>query len=402
MNILQIVPQIPYPLDSGARIGIFNITKHLSLRGHSIIMVALVNETFVKHRELEEYCDLILIHKDTRNHIIGMLGNLFSKVPYTISKYYSLYVLQRLKEIVKNTKIDIIHVDHLHMALYGKLLEEEFKIPITLRQHNVEHVIWERFYQTRNNPIIKLYSYLQFKKVKIFEKELCKCFDSVFAITRNDQERIKKLDPSIKVLTIPAGVDKTYYYPLNILEEKGTIIFVGSLDWIANDDGILWFVRNVFPLICDKYSQVKFNIVGKNPSKQVMALRNSNINVYPNVPDVRDYIAKSEVFIVPLRIGGGMRLKILEALAMKKAVVSTSIGCEGIDIKDKKDLLIADTEKEFAQNVIFLLENKHCQEKLRSHGYNTVLKKYSWGNVVENIEHEYQSVILEYKERIKS
>lgn len=400
MNILKIVPQVPYPLDNGARIVMFNTTKQLAQRGHFIIMLALGEKRCVKPKGLEEYCRLEVVPKNTNNSLTGMVFNLFTQKPYTISKYYSFAIEQRLSDIMSREKIDIVHVDHLHMASYGKFVREKWGVPIVLREHNVETTIWKRFYSLQNNPASKAYAFLQYKRVKAYEKEMCQAFDRVLAITRNDQERINQLDPSIKVSIIPAGVDTSYFYPQLVQEERHMITFVGSMDWEANIDGVLWFAKRVFPRISGKNCpKARLWLVGSNPRKEIKKLRSYNIEVRPNVSDVREYLSKSEIIIVPLRIGGGMRLKILEALAMKKPVVSTSVGCEGIDVKHKRDLLVADTEEEFARSVLLLIEDKSCREKLALQGYNTVLRKYSWEEITKSLEAEYYSIILENQKK---
>ena len=399
MRILQIVPQIPYPLDNGARIGVFNITKYLALRGHSITMLALSQKEGFKPRELEKYCHLEVISKDTQNRVAGMFFNLFSQKPYTISKYDSLGAKQRLKEIMSQGKIDIVHVDHLHIAAYGKFLKAEWGVPIVLREHNVENTIWKRFYQLQNNPLIKAYAFFQYKKVTAYEKMMCQSFDRILVNTKEDQERIKKLNPHIKISIIPGGVDTSYFFPQLIEEEPYTITFVGSMDWAANIDGVLWFVEKVFPLIQQKYPRMKLCLVGSNPVKKINILKSAFIDVRPNVPDVREYIAKAKVFVVPLRIGGGMRLKILEAFAMQRAVVSTSVGCEGIEVENNRELMIADDEHDFAQQVVSLLSDREKRVRLGKQGYDLVKRKYSWEKVAESFEAVYEKIIQNSKPR---
>jgi glycosyltransferase involved in cell wall biosynthesis len=392
MNILQIVPQIPYPPDNGARIGIFNVTKHLALRGHNIVMFSLGTDRDTKQKELEEYCELYTVEKDTKTSFSGIVSNLFESTPYTILKYYSADVLRKLMNVSRVRKPDVVHVDHLHMAIYGKLLKQHCDVPIALREHNVEYVIWERFYKVQKNPFIKAYAYLQYEKVKQYERTMCGYYDRVFAITQDDEERLRRLNKSIKTTVIPAGVDTAYFASKQTIEEY-SILFLGSLDWQANIDGLLWFIEKIFPLVLKQDLSVKLLIVGKNPVGKIMALRSSQIEVHPNVPDVREYIEKAKVFIVPLRIGGGMRLKILEAFAMQKAIVSTSVGCEGIEVENDKELMIADDEQSFAEQVISLLSDGGKRKRLGNQGYELVKRKYSWERVAKSFEAVYEELV---------
>jgi glycosyltransferase involved in cell wall biosynthesis len=395
MNILQIVPQIPYPLDNGGRIGIFNITKHLALRGHFIIMLALDKKN--KTKELQNYCHLEVVGKNTKNNPAGMFFNLFTTTPYTISKYHSSNAERIIDNIIRREKIDIIHVDHLHMAGYGEYTKNKWSVPAVLREHNVETIIWERFYPLQNNLLKKAYAFLQYKKIKAYEKRMCRIFDRVFVITEDDFKRIKRFDPSIRATVITAGVDTSYFYPQSVKEESKSIAFVGSMGWIANIDGIQWFVKQIFPLIQRRSPGVKLRIIGNNPANEVVRLRSPDIDIIPNVLDIREYISKAEVVIVPLRIGGGMRLKILEALAMKKAVVSTSIGCEGINVELGREILVADDEETFAGHILRLFEDRDYREKLALQGYQKVLSKYSWEKIAKSLEDEYERVILEHR-----
>ena len=360
-------------------------------------MLALSHKREIKAQELEKHCHLEVVFKDTRNKGTGMFLSLFSQKPYTISKYYTLRAEHRLSEIMRRRIIDIVHIDHLHMAAYGKFLKAHWRVPVVLREHNVENVIWERLYQVQNNPLAKAYAFSQYRKIKGYEKLMCQSLDRILAITMDDQKRIMLLDPSIKVSVIPAGVDTDYFYPQAAPEEHHAITFVGSMDWRANIDGVLWFVDKVLPAIHNKYPQMKLCLVGSNPAKKIRMLRNSFIDVRPNVPDVREYMAKAEILIVPLRVGGGMRIKILEALAMKKAVISTSIGCEGIDVKHGEDVLVADSEEEFIKSISLLIENRDYRQRLGIQGCNTIQKKYSWEAIAKSIESNYEDVISEYQ-----
>lgn len=367
------------------------------MRGHSIVMLTLSRNREIKVQELEKICHLEVVYKDTRNKGTGVFFSLFSHLPYTISKYHTLRAEQRISEIMRRRSIDIVHIDQLHMAAYGKFLKARWRVPVVLREWNVENVIWERLYQVQNNPLAKAYAFSQYRKIKNYERGMCRSLDRVLAITVADQKRIRQLDPSIKVSVIPAGVDTDYFYPQTAPEEHQTITFVGSMDWRANIDGVLWFVKKVLPALHNKYPHLKLYLVGSNPVKKIKMLQNSFIDVRPDVPDVREYMAKAEMLVVPLRIGGGMRIKILEALAMKKAVVSTSIGCEGIDVKHGEDILVADSEAGFIKGISLLIENRNYREKLGTKGRNTVQKRYSWEAIAKSIESNYEDVISEYQ-----
>ncbi|MCD6468890.1 MAG: glycosyltransferase [Thermoplasmata archaeon] len=393
MRILQLTPRIPYPLDDGGKIGIFGITKYLALRGHEITLLSIAPSQNSDISGLREYCKVETVIMNTANSYLGMLFNLFSKTPYTISKYHGSAVLHKLKDLLQKNRFDIVHVDHLHMAYYGKFIKEEFGLPVVLREHNVESTIWERYYRGISNPLVKAYARLQFKKLYKYESKIAADFDRCLMITEKDKERIERMNPAIKACVIPAGVDTSYFHPVAVPIEPYSIVSVAAMDWPPNIEGILWFTAKIWPIIRQRIPQVKFYIVGKNPPTEVEGLAGKDIIVTGFVRDVREYMAKAAVFIVPLRSSGGMRIKILNALAMGKAVVSTSVGCEGIDVENGRNICIANTEKEFAERIVELLEDESKRKELGGKGLNLIRQKYQWERIAERIEDEYKKVL---------
>lgn len=393
MKILQLTPRNPYPPDDGGKIGIFGITKYLSLRGHDITLLSIVSNQNDDISGLRKYCKVETVTMNTTNNYIDMFFNLFSSVPYTVSKYHRKPFLEKLNKFLQETQFDIVHVDHLHMAYYGKFVKERFGIPVVLREHNVESTIWERYYREVANPFVKLYTRLQFEKVYRYESRIVEDFDQCFMITKQDKKRIERMNPKVKASVIPAGVDTSFFYPMDLPIEPCSVVSVASMDWPPNIKGILWFITKIWPLVKQKIPQAKIYIVGKNPSPEVKELAAKDIIVTGFVDDVRQYMAKAAVFIVPLKAGGGMRIKILNALSMGKAVVSTSIGCEGIDVENGKNIYVADTENEFAQRIMELLEDSNKRDKLGEAGLLLVREKYQWERVAEQIENEYERII---------
>lgn len=397
MKILQITPRLPYPLVDGGSIESYNTIKYLALRKHDITLISLVVER-KKVPELEKYCKLISIEKDTKNNFLGYIFNIFSNTPYTISKYLSNNIKKEIRELLKKDKYDIVVLNQLHTAYYGIFIKEEFNMPVVLREQNVETIIMRRFYKNNKNLFIKLYAYLQYKKLYKYESKICEIFDRCIMITKNDEKIIKEMNPNIKTNVIPAGVDTSYFSPIKVREEAFSIVSIASMDWLPNVEGIKWFCDKVYPLIRKIIPKIRLYIVGKNPPKIIKKLNNrNNIIVTGYVKDVKKYFTKGQIFIVPLKTGGGMRIKILQALAMGKAIVSTSIGCEGIDVIDGKNIYIADKPEDFAQKVIFLLNNEKERKRLGDEGIKLVNEKYSWDKIIDDIEMEYQTIINEFK-----
>jgi sugar transferase (PEP-CTERM/EpsH1 system associated) len=389
MRILQITPRIPYPPDDGGKIGIFNITKYLSMRGHKITLLSLDSIPVKDMSGLEKFCNVEPVFANTSNSYLKMFLNLFSPSPYTMSKYYIKDFETKLYNLLKKNRFDIVHIDSLHMAYYGKMIKSYFNIPIVLREHNVESVIWERYYQESSNLLKKIYAGMQFKKVYKYESKILEVFDKCLMITKEDEKRIKQMNPKIKTAVVPAGVDTSKFFPMDIPEEPYSIVSVASMDWMPNIDGVIWFYKKIFPKIKREIPSAKLYIVGKNPPLEIKNIVDKNVIVTGYVEDVREYIAKAAVFIVPLKVGGGMRIKILNALAMSKAIVSTSVGCEGIEVTDGKNICVANREEDFARKIIELMLDREKRERIGKNGLELIRKKYTWEKMASLIEEEY-------------
>ena len=396
MKILQILPRKPYPPTDGGRIVAYNTIKHLAELGHQITAVSLTEE-MQRPRELEKYCNWIPVEKDTSTTVRGLIGNLVSGKPYTVSKYHGTAMEKKVLEILSTGKFDLVHADGLHTAEYALHARREFDLPAVLRQHNVETKIMERFYHNQPNPLSKLYGYLQYRKLKSYESEICNNFDRCLTITKKDDERLREMNSEISTSIITAGVDTSYFSPREVEEEPDTIISVAAMDWTPNVEAVLWFHERIFPKIQEEVPEAKFYIVGKNPPEKINGLEGNGTVVTGFVPDVRPYMAKAQAFVVPLKTGSGMRIKILNAMAMKKAVVSTSVGREGIGARDGTEICVADKPDEFAGALISLLKDEEKRESIARRGLELVREQYQWGSVIRDLVCVYRRVLDEYQ-----
>lgn len=400
MKILEITTRLPYPSTDGGKLFTFNIVKYLALRGHDITLICFTDKK-KEVPELEQHCKLITIQKNIKTNIWGLLFNLFLNIPYGPSKYHSDISRKKINNILKRNIYDIVHLDHLHTAYYGSFIKKEYNFPVLLQEQNIENMIMKRFYKNQRNIFVKFYAYLQYRKLYKYESKICEIFDRCFMITKNDEDIIKKMNSKIKTSIIPAGVDTSYFYPIEIKEEEYSLVSVASMNWLPNIEGIHWFCKEILPLVIRKIPKVKLYVVGKDPPNSIRYLSNQHITITGFAEDVREYIAKGQIFIVPLKTGSGMRIKILNSLAMGKAIVSTSIGCEGIEVTDGENIFIADSKEEFAEKILYLLNNKSERKRLGKHGLKLIKEKYLWERIVENIENEYKEIIKESKNKYK-
>ncbi len=398
MRILQIAPQIPYPLTDGGKVGIYNITKYLAQRGHSITLA-----TFRRKRdtgdleELTKFCSLVTVTLETGNSPFRAVMNLGSPIPYNISKYQTARMRRRLSALLAGSSFDVVHADHLHLAPYGLFCKKTAGLPVVLREHNIESTILLRYAGQMSSGAAGLFLSRQVKKIRRFEADIASRCDRCCVISDEDGRRLQELQPAARISVIPAGVDEAYFTPASGKEHfPDSICFVGSLDWRANQDAVRWLVTEIMPAIWDKKPQVSLAVIGKDPPGDLLRLGSDRVVFRGFVDDLKSELARYRMCVVPLRIGGGIRLKILESFAMRLPVVSTAVGCEGIPVVDGCHLLTGNSAGEFAAQVLRLLNDPALGNSLSQRAYE-LASQYRWEKVAEQFENVYREVI-----RIKS
>ncbi|MHC4182839.1 MAG: glycosyltransferase, partial [Planctomycetota bacterium] len=369
MNILWVKTELLHPLDKGGRIRSFHIIKELAKKTKvTYLCYADPEKEKDAIEELARYVDTVLIvpkelkGKYSFGFYIDLLRSLLSPLPYTIRKYYSSSMAIYLKELLNNEDFDAIVCDFLAPSLNFDLNMRNRSL---LFQHNVESQIWERNGRMQSNPVKKLLFYQEWKKLMRYEKRTCREFRMILAVSKEDREWFKNRFGVNRVLAIPTGVDTKYFRPSRNEVQKGNIVFTGSMDWLPNEDAVIWFVKEVMPLIRKEIPSVKFTIAGRKPTLSVkrLALDYPDVEVTGDVEDIRPYMERASVFAVPIRIGSGTRLKIFEAMAMGKAVVSTTTGAEGLPVKNDEHLLLADSPEDFAGQINRLIEKRDLAKR---------------------------------------
>jgi polysaccharide biosynthesis protein PslH len=388
-NILYLTHIFPYPPNEGGRIATYNLLKELSNYGHNIHLCSFISQDEFNN-ELQFKIDIPLssievIIKDYSNSFVNIFKNLFDTKAYTTSKYIDSRMKDKIIEIIKNKNIEILYCDHLHTAYYGLEVKKKFpEITVLLREHNVESQILYRASQEEKSLVKKLFLRYQYYKLKNYEINTVERFDKVFMISNDDKEYLYKHNNKVNLEVLQAGVDTNRYFPSikkvnKQTQKKNTLLFLGTMSWLPNIDGVAWFLDNIFPKILKKYPQTIFYVVGKNPPEKILNYKSifpDNLVITGFVEDERDYIREADVFLVPLRIGSGIRIKILIALAMRKTIVTTSIGIEGIDI-DRNSIYLANSPDEFIQSIQDIFDNKEKAAAKAELGYREVINKYS-------------------------
>ena len=390
MHILWLKTELLHPVDKGGKIRTYNMLKELKREHHVTYLTLDDGSASADDRaKATEYChELICVpherrEKFTPGFYFELLFNLVSSQPYAIKKYTTTAMLRAIAELERKQAFDLLVCDFLAPAAN---VPRSLTTPTVLFQHNVEAMIWKRHYEVQTNPVKKAYLYGQWRKMWKFEQEMCRRFDSVIAVSAEDREQMKSEYGAEAVFDVPTGVDTEFFRPSGSIETSPhNIVFTGSMDWLPNEDGIRYFMREIMPLIKSKVADATLTVVGRNPPPALveMSKDDASLIITGRVDDVRPYIEKAAAYVVPLRIGGGTRLKIFEAMAMEKAVVSTTIGAEGLPLTNGAELLLADEPQAFADAVVKVLTDASYATELAQRAAANVRQHHGWQQVTE-------------------
>ncbi len=359
------------PVDTGGKIRSFNILRRLAQdKDHEITLIS-----YYGGRRDPGY-EAALPEQFPGSHVIytavpdsegfrGMLDYLWRvprSTPYSISKFTHPAVRKLIATELASGRFDVAICDFLHPT---SNFSRSLPIPCLLFQHNVESALWRRMAATESNPFRKLSYALESARMSHYERRALARFHHVIAVSENDRQQMLKMDPGCEITVVPTGVDTQLFQvapPSSATPPR--IVFTGSMDWEPNIDAVEYFCGQIWPGILAKFPDAIFQIVGRSPFAKVQRLASKSVQVTGTVPSVTDYLRDATVVVVPLRIGGGTRLKIYEAMAMGKALVSTSIGAEGLSFQNGRDLLLADDASSFAEAILLLLRDDQARRRI--------------------------------------
>jgi sugar transferase (PEP-CTERM/EpsH1 system associated) len=385
MHILWVKTELLHPIDKGGRIRTYNMLRALKAQ-HRVTYLTLDNGQAAPDaaERAAEYChELIRIPfreapRRSFRFWRELLRNVASPLPYAIAKYASPAMRAGIQRVVREGSVDLLVCDFLTPS---QNVPSGLPCRTVLFQHNVEAAIWKRHVEVRSNPVTRAYFREQWRRMDRHEHAECLRFDQVVAVSRTDATELERAYGLTGVADVPTGVDVGYFTLSGRVEQQPhELVFTGSMDWMPNEDGIRWFVDSVLPRIQASVPDVSLTIVGRNPPPSIVALaeRDGRVRVTGTVPDVRPYLERAAVVVVPLRVGGGTRLKIFEALAMERPLVSTTIGAEGLPVEDGRHLVLADAESDFASAVIRLLQDRQAAAAIAAAGAHLVRTNFGW------------------------
>ncbi len=366
MKILQLCKKFPYPVKDGESLAIVNLGKSLAENGCQVDLLAM---NTVRHRvvvnkkaeALSHYGSIDAVEVDNRLKVKDAFLNLFSLDSYHISRFVSNNFSNKLITLLRQTGYDIIQLETLFLAPYIKVIRQNSNARIVMRAHNIESEIWERIVRNTQNPLKRVYLAYLTQKLKRYELSQFEHYDLLLAISSRDQQKHRKLGYSGDGASVPIGINAAAYKPDYHSENKmPTLSFIGSLDWMPNSEGIDWFLCEIWPRLNHKFPNLRFYIAGRNTPGWLAEGKWNNVEVLGEVDRATDFINAHQIMVVPLLSGSGMRVKILEAMALGRAVITSSIGLEGIKAQSYEEVIIAENEKEYAEALHFLIKDNNA------------------------------------------
>jgi polysaccharide biosynthesis protein PslH len=391
MRILWVNVDGLWPLNTGGRLRSFHIIAELARR-HRVTVVAAHGphgDPAGLAAQLTR-CDRVISlpyvapkHGSAR-FARALVRSWLSPLPVHIRKWRSAAVRTAVTRLLTAEPFDLCVADFLISTPNVPL---DGPVATVLFAHNVEHTIWKRLSQVESRPWRRALLELEWRKMLRYEAQTCTRLPLTIAVSELDRAVLAAHAPQARVCAVPTGVDTTYFTPNGSEEQSGALVFTGAMDWFPNEDGIAHFVEVVFPRIRAAVPEASLTVVGRNPSPRVQRLAAvPGVRITGTVDDVRPYVARGAVYVVPLRVGGGTRLKIFEALAMGKAVVSSTVGAEGLPLTPGTHFVQSDDPAQFADSVVALLRDPARRRALGSAGRSLVEQRYSWSHVAREFE----------------
>jgi len=398
LRILCVTPFFPYPPNDGARLSCFNTIKHLS-RSCEFVLVSMIDAEELQHvREMKGYCLDIATYVrprwfDSLRLVRGMLWD----PPASAAKYFDPRFARLVADSVKRYRVDVVQFEHLNTAAYRDAVSG---VPAILREQNAQYIVWERHAAHARNTLEKLYATWCAPRLRAYEAKMVPRFARCLAISQADARHLSAISPAARVEAIPCGVDMEYFHPSpEVQEEPYSMVLTGSFDWKPKQHNLKVLLAEVMPRVRARLPRAVLCVAGKGVPDELRRLgeRTPGVTLTGKVPDVRPYVWRSSLVLNYLESGGGIALKVQEAMAMKKPVLSNSLGCEGIEVKHGWDVFLADGPERFADAAAQLLEDAASRRSLAENGHKRAHELYSWAVIADQFQDCYETVVAEFR-----
>lgn len=409
MRVLFLSQIVPYPPHGGVLQRGYNLLHELG-RDACVHLLAFVHPDVLPTEAacrdskvaLSKFCDAVeyfpLWPKTSPVHrIAGLAAAAMSPKPFSVLAHHSKAFRRRVAELVATKDFDAIHVDTIALAQF---LDPRWSIPTVLTHHNIESQLMERRAGAENGLLARFYLRRERQKLQAYEAEMAKMFDVNVFVSQPDERALTSRVPGLQTVIVPNGVDIEYFTPKQG-KPQPALIYTGGMNMFANRDAVMYFLKEIWPLIKTEVPDVRFFAVGQDPPRELfdLAARDPQVVVTGYVTDIRPLVHDVSVYVVPLRVGGGTKLKVLDAMAMGKAIVATSIGCEGIDVLPDEHLLVADSPEQFADKTVSLLRDPSRRSALGRTARELVEQHYSWRRIGGQLLESYRLAVESRRQR---
>ena len=400
MRVLQFAPKVCWPLDTGAKLRNYHLARVLERRARVSLLA------FNDHPSLSE--DSIAALEKTYNHVVAiprdaaytfaklMRGGLGS-TPLPVLNYTTASMKRALEKVLSENDFDIVQVESIHLMSYLAIMRKARRRPVVVCDwHNIESELLRRYREREPSRLRRAYAGRTARLMSAFERRAMREFDAHVVVSQRDGQRLRDLNPGARIFVIENGVDTAFYSDLGTSDESlaRRIVFVGSMDYHANIDGAVDFAREVWPRLHERQPDLVFTIVGRDPAPEVRELAQlPGIAVTGSVADLRPFYREAIAAVVPLKVGGGSRLKILEAMAAGVPVVSTTLGAEGLEVQRDENILIADTNEQLVEAISSVVENEALRNDLSVAGRALVDSRYDWSTLGASLFDAYEELL---------
>lgn len=391
MKVLWISPKLPYPPESGDKLRQFNLIRKLSSDIEiSLVAFTLTAEEEAQAQHMKQYCVRVkTFFFNEFPNIQRIRSILTSTRPYYVSRYQNLAVTKYIQDEIEAFGPHLLQIEHTYLAEYLKKIPAHLKRPSVLTKHNIDADLALQNYRLANTMVKKLFWWLEWKKMSFYEPDVDNLFSSVVVMSEVDKaELLRRKKPPASIHVVENGVDTEKLKPLGPLYDP-VMLFIGALDYMPNQDAAIYICRDILPLIKKSFENAKILIVGRKPSSGILRLASESVEVWGDVPSVKPFYERASIAIVPLRAGSGSRLKILEAMALGRPVVSTTKGAEGLEIEPGIDFIQANAPAAFAESIKKLLTDRSHYKNISINGRKKVEQKYDWSEAAHKMSKIY-------------
>ena len=395
LRVLQFAPRAPWPLDTGAKLRNYHLARILAMQAR-ISLLAFGDEQNETNALDQVYERIVTVPRLGGYSFAKVLRGAVGRTPLPLLNYTTNEMSKTLAHVLAENDFDVVQVESIHLMNYLPVIRAARSRPIVVCDwHNIESDLMRQYAEREQSLARKTYARRTARLMNEFEIKALNEFDGHIVVSEQDAERLRRMNPQARILVIENGVDVSYYAGEQSAGKK-RIVFVGSMDYHANIDGAVNFARNVWPVVRKQKPELLFTIVGRDPSPEVRALSSKDgVEVTGSVDDVRPYYAEAIAAVVPLNVGGGSRLKILEAMAAGVPVVSTKLGAEGLDSSDGENILLTHGPGQIAEAVIRIVDNRELAKRLIAGGSALVRERYDWSTLGAKLLAQYQAMVSE-------